>query len=287
MGATVRDIDRQLRSAVTSVLGPGASPAGRLDLDSLATAELVFALERELDVRLPDDARIETLSDAASHVAAALDRGAPETPPLDDGLGHLQWLAEALIGRLVTSYYRLETEGVEHVPPRGAAILATNHDSLLDIPLLAFAVPRRVWFMAKVELFRGAFATWLFHVLGGFPVRRGGYDVRAVRAALDVVERGHVLAMYPEGTRAPHLQPFLPGAAWVALATGAPLLPVAISGTAEAMPKGSRIPHRAEVRLRIGAPVRVEREDDPRARLDRAREITADLRGRVERMLST
>jgi 1-acyl-sn-glycerol-3-phosphate acyltransferase len=282
-----RTAAERLAEVASSVLGRTPEPGSPLGADSLETAELVFALEEEFGVRLPDEARFDTLADASDHVTAARGRQAPETPALDDGIGHLQWLADALIGRLVTTYYRLETVGAEHVPAEGPAVLATNHDSLLDIPLLAVAVPRRVWFMAKVELFHGTFATWFFHGLGGFPVRRGGDDLRAVRAAIDVVERDQILAMYPEGTRAPHLQPFLPGAAWVALATGAPLFPVAISGTAGAMPKGSRVPRRTEVRVWIDEPMDLGRVADPRTRLGRAREATTELRARVERMLST
>jgi 1-acyl-sn-glycerol-3-phosphate acyltransferase len=277
--------DDRLVRVVRSVLGKVPNPDARLHLDSLATAELAFALERAFDVRLPDDARFETMADAAAHVAREVE--APSTPALDAGFGHLQWLGEAVAGGGLAAYHRLEVHGRQHVPERGAAVLAMNHDSLLDIPLLVWATPRQVWFMAKVELFRGRFSTWLFHALGGFPVRRGAFDVRAVRAALDVVRRDRVLAMYPEGTRAPFLQPFLPGAAWISLATGAPLVPVAISGTAEAMPKGSRLPKRTRVVVRFGEPVETEVESDPRARMHRAREISDELRSRVERMLSS
>jgi 1-acyl-sn-glycerol-3-phosphate acyltransferase len=282
MGSTVPD-DRLVRVA-RSVLGEVPPADAPLELDSLATAELAFALERAFHVRLPDDARFETLGDAAAHVARGVE--APTTPALDDGIGHLQWLGEIVAGRGLAAYHRLEVHRPQHVPQRGPAILAMNHDSLLDIPLLVWASPRPVWFMAKVELFRGRFSTWLFHAMGGFPVQRGAFDVRALRAALDVVRRERVLAMYPEGTRAPHLQPFLPGAAWIALATGAPLVPVGITGTAEAMPKGSRLPRRTGVVVHFGEPIETAIEMDPRARMRRAREITDELRSRVERMVS-
>jgi len=139
--------------------------------------------------------------------------------------------------------------------------------------------------MAKVELFRGPLASKLFHACGGFPVRRGGRDLGAVRAALEVVRRGRLLGMYPEGTRAARLQAFLPGAAWLALATGAPLIPVGVSGTAEAMPRGSRVPRRTSVTVRFGEAIDPGKEDDPPARLERARGVTEDLRSAVERLL--
>ncbi|MDQ4005483.1 MAG: 1-acyl-sn-glycerol-3-phosphate acyltransferase [Actinomycetota bacterium] len=277
-------LDDRLVRAARAVLGEVPAAEAPLQLDSLATAELAFALEEAFAVRLPDDARFETLADASEHVARGVE--APDTPQIDDALGRLQWLGEAVAGRGLAVYHRLEVDGSRHVPAEGPAVLAMNHDSLLDIPLLVPAACRPVWFMAKVELFRGRFSTWLFHAMGGFPVRRGAFDVRAVRAALEVVRRGRVLAMYPEGTRAPYLQPFLPGAAWVALASGAPLVPVAISGTADAMPKGSRLPKRTRVVVRFGEPMRTGIESDPRTRMRRARETTVELRSRVERMLS-
>jgi 1-acyl-sn-glycerol-3-phosphate acyltransferase len=150
---------------------------------------------------------------------------------------------------------------------------------------LVVASPRPVWFMAKVELFRGRAASELFHRFGGFPVRRDARDVRAVRSALEVLRRGRVLGMYPEGTRAAHLQPFLPGAAWLSLATGAPIVPVGVSGTAEAMPRGSRLPRRTSVSVRFGPPIEPGSDGDPRARLERAREVTEELRSAVERLL--
>lgn len=282
MGTREASLDPRLVRAVRSVLGDAPEGTEALGVDSLETAELVFALEEAFGVRLPDDAAFDTLADVARHVDAALERPAPARAPLDDGFGHLQWLAEAAIGRILAAYYRLEVHGPHRVPATGPVVLAMNHDSLLDIPILVLASPRRTWFMAKTELFRGALATWAFHALGGFPVRRGEADVRAVRAALDVIGRGQALAMYPEGTRAPHLQPFYPGAAWVAVATGAPLLPVAITGTADAMPKGSAVPKRTRVVVRFGDPMEVGRERDPRVRLRRSRELIRELHRAVE-----
>lgn len=265
------------------VLGPAMGSSGRLEADSLALAELTLALEERLGVRLPDDASFETLADAARSVTASREAGS--SAGLGNGFGRLQWAAHAAMGAPIRRAYRLRVEGASLVPPSGPAVLASNHDSLLDIPCLVVASPRPVWFMAKVELFRGRLASGLLHAGGGFPVRRGGRDLGAVRAALEVARRGRVLGMYPEGTRAAHLQAFLPGAAWVSLATGAPLIPVGVLGTSEAMPRGSRVPRRTSVRVRFGEAIDPGKEDDPRARLERAREVTEELRSAVERLL--
>jgi 1-acyl-sn-glycerol-3-phosphate acyltransferase len=258
------DVERRVAEVAEEVLG---ASSGRLQADSLATAELILALEERLGVRLPEDVALGTVEDAARAVVVAPSAGGA-SGRLRDGFGRLQWVAHATFGPPLRGIYRLDVAGTEHVPASGPAVLASNHDSLLDIPALVVASPRPVWFMAKVELFRGRAASSLLHRMGGFPVRR------------------EALGMYPEGTRASHLGPFLCGAAWLALVSGAPLVPVGISGTAEAMPKGVRLPRRTRVVVRFGQPMEPGFEDDPRARLERARGITDDLRSEVERLLA-
>jgi len=277
------EVDRHVAEVAAEVLGPAVVSSGRLEADSLALAEMTLALEERLGVRLADDAAFESLEDAVRAVMAASSAGSSDR--LGNGFGRLQWAAHAALGAPIRRGYRLRVEGAANLPPSGPAVLASNHDSLLDIPCLVVASPRPVWFMAKVELFRGSLASRLFRACGGFPVRRGGRDVGAVRAALEVVRRGRLLGMYPEGTRAAHLQAFLPGAAWLALATGAPLIPVGVSGTAEAMSRGSRVPRRTSVSVRFGEAIDPGKEDDPPARLERARGVTEDLRSAVERLL--
>ncbi len=277
------EVERRVAEVAGEILGPAVASSGRLEVDSLALAELTLALEERLGVRLPDDGAFETLADAARAVTVASMAGSHDR--LGNGFGRLQWAAHAALGTAIRRAYRLRVEGASSVPPSGPAVLASNHDSLLDIPCLVVASPRPVWFMAKVELFRGRLTSGLLHAGGGFPVRRGGHDLGAVRAALEVVRRGRLLGMYPEGTRGAHLQAFLPGAAWLALATGAPLIPVGVLGTAEAMPRGSRVPSRTSVTVRFGEAIDPGKEDDPRARLERARGVTEELRSEVERLL--
>jgi 1-acyl-sn-glycerol-3-phosphate acyltransferase len=276
------DVERRVVEVAEEILGPGAVP-GRLEADSLALVELVLALEERLGIRLPEDGSWATLEELVADATVA-DRTAPDR--LGNGFGRLQWAAYGAIRAPISWAYRLDVAGSEHLPPFGPAILASNHESLLDIPCLVVASPRPVWFMAKVELFRGPLASALLHRLGGFPVRRAANDLRAVRTALDVLQHGRALGMYPEGTRAAHLGPFLPGASWLALATGAPLVPVGVTGTAEALPRGSRRPRRTHVSVRFGEPIEVGREGDARARLERARAVTEDLRSSVERLLA-
>jgi 1-acyl-sn-glycerol-3-phosphate acyltransferase len=273
-------------AVVAEVLGRPFEPEERLAADSLSQAELVLALEEAFGVRLPDDLALASVKEAEARVSEARMSG-PSSDVLGRGIGDLQRLGELIMNPVLRGAFRFEVRGAERVPSTGPAVLASNHDSLLDIPFLELSAPRPVWFMAKVELFRGSVASWFFRALGAFPVRRGAYDLRAVRAALEVLRRGRLLGMYPEGTRAPFLQEFLPGAAWVALVTGAPLVPVAVTGTGEAMPRGSGRPRRTRVTVSFGDPMRPGKEERPGARLQRARQVTDDLRVEVEKLLAS
>ncbi|MDQ3991663.1 MAG: 1-acyl-sn-glycerol-3-phosphate acyltransferase [Actinomycetota bacterium] len=262
---------------------PGAHEP--LGLDSLGHAELVLALEEAFGVGIPDDATFTTPAEVADvlrgRVTSVGDPGA-----LVRGVGPAQAVVRDAIEALVRRYLRVRVEGRLHVPASGPAVLAANHESLLDIPLIVVASPRPVVFMAKRELFAKPAVARLLRVLGGFPVRRGRSDVAAVRTALAVVSAGRVLAMYPEGTRALGLNEYLPGAAWVALATGAPLVPVAIRGSGEAMPPaGAHWPRRTGIRVAFGASIEVELEPDPVRRRARANEVTETLRSRTAELL--
>jgi 1-acyl-sn-glycerol-3-phosphate acyltransferase len=279
-----RGSEERVASLTESILRRTPAPDEPLNLDSLGHAELVLALEKEFGVHLPDDLATGTVREAAALVDRARSDGRLR-PPLPEGFGRMQTFAADAVGAVVTRYYRLSVRGAASVPRAGPAVLAANHDSLLDIPMLVVASPRPVWFMGKEELFRGPLATMFFHVLGGFSVRRGGHDVAAVRAALEVLRRGRLLGMYPESTRTPELLPFYPGAAWAAVATGAPLIPVGIRGTLESLPRGSKVPRRSRVTVTFGQRIDVTPEEEPRVRLERARKITEVLRSEVERLL--
>ncbi|MGB8651545.1 MAG: lysophospholipid acyltransferase family protein [Mycobacteriales bacterium] len=158
-------------------------------------------------------------------------------------------------------------EGREHVPAQGAVLLAGNHGGFLDGPLVYALSPRPATFLAKSELFVGPLARALGW-LGQVPVHRGRPDRTALRSGLDVLASGGVLGIFPEGTRgAGVLEEVADGLAYLALRSGAPVVPIAVLGTAAAMPKGARRPRwRAEVAVVFGPPVTVQPDGDPRAR---------------------
>jgi 1-acyl-sn-glycerol-3-phosphate acyltransferase len=271
---------------VQELAGAGVriEPDMRLDdagLDSLAFAELAAALEADLGVdlthvRVEGTERIEDVVRAVEEAPTVAGRTA-----LPRGIGSLQASADVLGGWALRWWFRLQVEGAGHVPQRGPAIVAMNHESALDIPLVVAASRRPITFMAKKELFKNGFASWSLNSLGGFRVDRDRFDLVAVQRALTVLERGDVLGMYPEGTRSPgRLLPFLHGAAWLALRTGAPLVPCSISGTEHAGRATS--PGRVPVRIRFHEAIAVEYPDDPFERRRRAEQLTAGLREAID-----
>jgi len=153
---------------------------------------------------------------------------------------------------------RLEARGVEHVPGRGAVLLVANHSSVIDPPVVGSVVPRQLTFLAKAELFRVPGLGALIRRLNARPLRREGADPSALRVALRVLQEGRALLVFPEGTRGPEgvLRPAKAGAGMLAVLSGAPVVPVFVSGTGRAWPRGGRFPRPCKVRVTFGAPLR-------------------------------
>ncbi|MFI5262483.1 MAG: lysophospholipid acyltransferase family protein [Candidatus Limnocylindrales bacterium] len=143
---------------------------------------------------------------------------------------------------------RIVVEGAEHVPDEPSVILASNHLSILDPPVLTVTIARlicrQVRYMAKAEAFDVPLLGTVLRAYGGFAVRRGRADREAYRAAREVLESGAWLGLAPEGTRSRsgHLGEPKSGVALLAIRSGATVLPVGISGTERAWPVGARLP---------------------------------------------
>ena len=179
------------------------------------------------------------------------------------------WLVVLLrpVGRaLFRAAFRLHVEGQEHLPQAGAVLLAGNHTGFLDGPLVWAFSPRPATFLAKSELFAGPLARALGW-LGQVPVHRGRPDRTALRTALRVLDDGGAMGVFPEGTRgAGVLEEVSDGLAWLALRSQAPVVPIAVIGTAQALPKGGRPRLRAPVRIVFGVPHTLVTTGDPRVR---------------------
>lgn len=257
-----------------------------LGLDSLGLADLAVAVEERFGVRLArgDVGGLRTVRDIAEIVRQKLPENGRRIPA---GIGNLQSFVKTVITPVFRWQSRLQVTGAENVPSTGPAIIAANHRSMLDVPLLVLACPRPLVFMGKRELFGDPVRRWAFHTMGGFPVRREIADIRAIDVALAVLERGEVLGMYPEGTRSrtTKMLPFLKGAAWLALRTAAPIVPCGIVGTERDPARGALPPLRKTVRIAFGPPIPVEREDDPATRRKKADEVTEQLLQAVTALL--
>jgi 1-acyl-sn-glycerol-3-phosphate acyltransferase len=186
-----------------------------------------------------------------------------------------------VVDEFVRRVYRMEIAGSERIPA-GAAILVANHESRLDPFALAAVTTRTMHFMAKEELWRWRWLAALMDALGGVPVRRGS-AVDAMAEAAALLERGALVAMFPQGTVIPYRRrPFLRGAARLALQTGAPLVPVCLVGTERALrPRRPRIGF-PTIRVLVAAPIPVERAKPTlavaRALTDRVEAAIAELR---------
>jgi 1-acyl-sn-glycerol-3-phosphate acyltransferase len=146
---------------------------------------------------------------------------------------------------LVLVYFRAYARGSDGMPRSGKVIISPVHRSNLDVPLLGATCPRRLRYLAKGSLFRNRFWAWFLTVIGGFPLEREALaDRGALKAAMRVLERGEALVVFPEGERksGPTVYPMADGAVWLAARTGAPILPVGIGGSEQALPKGSLVP---------------------------------------------
>src|SRR3989449_7621674 len=124
----------------------------------------------------------------------------------------LYWLAWAAVRLLATGLFRLRVSGAHHVPRTGGVLIAANHASYLDIPILGCALPRQASFIGRMDLFSGIVGTILLY-LGWIPIRRERVDRKAFDEAVRRLKAGHVVVIYPEGTRSPNgrLQPGKPG----------------------------------------------------------------------------
>jgi len=168
-------------------------------------------------------------------------------------------LSRIIVRALLRLLYGFQVEGASHEPPSGPLVIVSNHLSDLDPLVVGASLRRRVAFMAKDELFRIPLLRWWITACGAFPVRRGEPDRQALRRSLAILSKGGALVMFPEGTRGRDrtLRPPEPGAAMLALRTGATILPVAVLGTDEVLPRGARRLRRARIRTRIGPPIQV------------------------------
>ncbi len=161
--------------------------------------------------------------------------------------------------------FRLKTHGRDNVPREGAAILAANHASFLDPILVGICARRPVRFLVANDFYRNPRLHIALRWLGAIPVGGDAGMVRSFRHIGEVVRRGGLLGIFPEGgiTRDGSMRPFRGGASVLALRMGVPLIPIHLGGTFEALPRYAKWPRFVPVTVRIGSPIPVAARRNP------------------------
>jgi 1-acyl-sn-glycerol-3-phosphate acyltransferase len=192
------------------------------------------------------------------------------------------WVLKAILTPFLRFFFRVRVVGLEHVPAKGAAILASNHLSFSDSIFLPLVLRRRITFVAKAEYFEDPKTAWFFRAVGQIPIKRGGgsASLRALDSAREVLETGGLFGIYPEGTRSPdgRLYKGHTGVARLAVRTKAPVLAVAMIGTREAQPIGQGVPRLfMPITVKISKPMDFSRFADQATDPKILRQITDEI----------
>lgn len=172
--------------------------------------------------------------------------------------------------------FPLKIVGRENVPKEGGVLLCANHISLLDPMTIGIKLQRQVRYMAKAELFNVPVLGWLIKQLGAFPVKRGGVSKESIKTALNTLRGGHVMGIFPEGTRNSDSGVAKKGAASFALRSGAAVVPAAIVGAYKPFRRMTVI---------YGAPIDLSAFEG--AGSESLEEVTDVIMGRIHEMIKT
>lgn len=181
---------------------------------------------------------------------------------------------------------RMSIEGRENFPESGPFILAPTHRSIIDSPVASGVYRKRMRFMGADKWWSNRYFGKLLTALGGFPVSRGTADREALRRCIAVIEGGEPLVLFPEGERksGPLVQPLFEGAAYVAMKTGVPIVPVGIGGSERVMPKGGRFIYPRKMHVIIGPALTMPHTDSPKEQRAAARQLTTELHAELQRL---
>ena len=208
---------------------------------------------------------------------------------IPEGIGRYQAPARRVLQPLVQRLWRFDVEGVHHVPDAGPAVLCPNHAAFIDSLFVPAVLDRNLIYVGKAEYLDDWKTKHLFPALGMIPIdRRGGdHAAAALDAARQVLQRGGLFGIYPEGTRSRSgkLHKGHTGAARLAVETGAPLIPVGLIGTAEIQPPDTFLPKFGRtVSIRFGEPIAVDRYRNRVGDRNMYRELTDELMFEIQRL---
>jgi 1-acyl-sn-glycerol-3-phosphate acyltransferase len=154
-------------------------------------------------------------------------------------------------------FFRIQVRGRENMPQKGACILASNHASFLDPPIVGTSHSREMYYFARSTLMDTPFTRTLFRLLNCIPVDRENLSMSTLKKGLAVLKEGHPLLLFPEGTRSEtgELQKGKMGLGFIAHKAKVPIVPFYIHGSYDILPKGSKWPHFSKLRVNIGQPM--------------------------------
>lgn len=184
-------------------------------------------------------------------------------------------------------FFRGEIAGLENVPHAGPFLVASNHASHLDPPLVGCHIPRQMAFFARKTLWSGKLATWWLDGVGAIPVDRdGGSDVSAIKNVLRTLQGGKALTLFPEGTRSPDgtLQPAKSGVGMIACRTRVPVVPARIFNSHVAFGKGGGFRPGTRVSIVYGKPLQPADYDDPKAGKERYQLASEKIMAAIARL---
>lgn len=179
----------------------------------------------------------------------------------------LYWFCHSLLGALADTAFRGEVVGADNLPKSGPFLMASNHCSHLDPPLLGCRLPHQIRFFARKTLWKPGFPAWWLTAVGTIPVDRDGADIAAMKKTIAAIEEGGIVILFPEGTRSMdgQLQPAKSGVGMIACKTQVPVVPARIFGSFEAFGRNAKIPTPHPVSVVIGRPLDPVDYDDPAA----------------------
>jgi 1-acyl-sn-glycerol-3-phosphate acyltransferase len=189
------------------------------------------------------------------------------------------------VGRLwFRTFFNLRIIGLENVPRHGPGLICGNHCSYLDPMLAAFAVPRKVYCLSRKESYQHPLLGPFIRHLGAVRIDRESLaDKDALQTVLAIMDHGDLCMIYPEGTRSPDgcLQNPHNGAAFLAVKSGAPVIPMAIIGSYECWPRQRRFPRGGRITVRIGQPITYHLPSERESRKEDLTAISMDIMDRI------
>ena len=245
--------------------------------------------EREATTSAPVPAP-EPVAEASDAASGRRGEEGPEPeygPPTRLAVGAYRIVRAAIYG-VARLLFRITYEGLQNVPSTGVFIVAPVHRSNVDFGLVSVLTTRRMRYMGKEALWTYGWFGRFITMLGAFPVRRGSADREALHRCMQVLEGGEPLVLFPEGARrsGPVVTDLYEGAAYVAIRTRAPIVPVGIGGSERALPRGSKIVRPVKIHVAVGPPIQPpppKANGHPSRR--HVRELTDALQAELQRLL--